>query len=129
MKTFAIFLSAMCVFCISVTDMLAQVIVDDANVSKLTDKVYIQLMYTIDKGSFKPIYFIDYGIASKASSEKQKILIDGVEVDGNLSPMMVLNMLYKSGWEYLGDMIYIREPVVDNWYVYTLRRKQKSSEQ
>jgi hypothetical protein len=126
MKTFVSYLlSAMCFFCLSGNDLFAQVIVNDVNVSKQTDKIYIQLMYSIDKSSFKPVYFIDYGMISKASSESQKILIDGVEVDGNLSPMMVLNMLYKSGWEYIADMIYVREPIVDNWYVYTLKRRKQ----
>jgi hypothetical protein len=101
----------------------AQLIVNETNVSA-SDKQYIQFMYYVSKETFKPVYYIDHGVMEVDINPTTKIQIDGVNVVEDMSPMMVLNMLYKSGWEYMGDMLYLREPMINNWYVYTLRRKE-----
>ena len=99
-------------------------IVNDVNVSDSKDKEYVQFMYYITKDTFKPVYFIDHGLMESNIIPTQKIKIDGVDVVSEMSPIMVLNMLYKNGWEYVGDMLYLREPMLNNWYIYTLKRKQ-----
>jgi hypothetical protein len=102
----------------------AQLIVNDSNVSQQKEKKYIQFMYYIEKGSQKPVYFIDHGITEVDVRATQKIKVDNIEISGDMSPMLVLNLLYKNGWEYMGDMHYQREPMADNWFIYTLERRR-----
>ncbi|HET7178841.1 MAG TPA: hypothetical protein VFI14_03915, partial [Chryseosolibacter sp.] len=39
----------------------AQLVVNGKNLNDDKELTYIQLMYTIDRGSLKPVFFVDYG--------------------------------------------------------------------
>ena len=101
----------------------AQLIINDSNVSQQKEKKYIQFMYYVEKGTLKPVYYIDHGVTEVDVAERQTIKIDGMEIVGDMSPMLVLNLLYKNGWEYMGDMHYQRQPMSDNFFIYTLKRR------
>lgn len=104
----------------------AQVVVDSKNINEDREIEFVQLLYYIDKGSYKPVYFLDIGeIESDApSSVVQRITIDTVAVNSNMTPVLVLNKLYKAGWEYIGDAIYISLPMRNDWHVFTLKRRK-----
>jgi hypothetical protein len=103
-----------------------QVMVDGKNVSAEKEIAYIQLLYFVDKSTFKPIYLIDFGLLDnqKSTPKKQTIKIDKTEITDSMSPMYILNLLYKSGWEYMGDETYIKVPMMEDWYSFTLKRKR-----
>lgn len=87
-------------------------------------------MYFIDK-SFKPIFFVDYGVIEPEYNEilkpkdykEQKISVNGKELNNRVTVVGVLNKFYQSGWEYMGDVVYVPMPMMDNWNVFTLRRR------
>ena len=89
-------------------------------------------MYTIDKSSLKPAFFVDYGVIEPEYNEiikpgkeqnGQKILINGEEISDRVTVVWVLNMMHKAGWEYIGDVVYVPIPMMDNWHVFTLKRR------
>jgi hypothetical protein len=103
----------------------AQVVVDKKNVNEDKDIQYIQFMYYFDKSRVHPVYFIDFGsVEAHESAEKnQKITIDGTAINEKMTPVMVMNKLYEAGWEYTGDALYVPVPLVENWQVYTFKRR------
>ncbi len=105
----------------------AQLMVDNTDVSQDPDIQYIQLLYYIDKNSYKPVYFIDIGTVEPdlAVGSHQRITIDSVGINSNMTPVHVLNKLYKAGWVYLGDANYIPLPLRNDWHVLTLKRREE----
>lgn len=109
----------------------AQVVVDGKNLNDDNNLEYIQLMYYIDKSSIKPVFFIDYGfiepeyndILIPERPDFQTITINGEAVTDRVTVVWVLNKLSQAGWEYLGDVVFVPLRVLNNWHVYTLRRK------
>ena len=110
---------------------LAQVVVNNKNLNDDKDLEYIQLMYLIDKATLKPIFFVDYGVIEPEYNEilkpkdymEQKISIDGVALSDRITVVGVLNQMHKAGWEYMGDVVYVPIPMMDNWHIFTLRRR------
>jgi hypothetical protein len=103
-----------------------QVLVDNKNLNDEKDLQYIQFMYYIDKARARPVYMIDYGITDEKPFKTQKLSVDQTEITGQMSPVLILNKLYKAGWEYMGDETYVEVPMMENWYSYTLKRKQRN---
>jgi hypothetical protein len=110
----------------------AQLVVNGKNLNDDKELTYIQLMYTIDRGSLKPVFFVDYGfiepdyndiIKPSKDGSGQKISINGEDISDRVTVVWVLNKLHKAGWEYIGDVIYVPVPMMDNWHVFTLRRR------
>lgn len=110
----------------------AQLVVNEKNLNDDKNLTYIQLMYTIDKSSLKPAFFVDYGVIEPEYNEiikpgkeqnGQKILINGKEISDRVTVVWVLNMMHKAGWEYIGDVVYVPIPMMDNWHVFTLKRR------
>lgn len=109
----------------------AQVVVNNKNLNDDKDLEYIQLMYLIDKATLKPIFFVDYGVIEPEYNEilkpkdymEQKISIDGVALSDRITVVGVLNQMHKAGWEYMGDVVYVPIPMMDNWHIFTLRRR------
>ena len=110
---------------------LAQVVVNNKNLNDDKDVEYIQLMYLIDKATLKPIFFVDYGVIEPEYNEilkpkdymEQKISINGEALSDRITVVGVLNQMHKAGWEYMGDVVYVPIPMMDNWHIFTLRRK------
>jgi hypothetical protein len=104
----------------------AQVIVDEKDISTDKDLTYIQFLYYIEKSTFRPVYLIDHGLvdSQQVPQKKQKLSINKVEIKDSMSPMYVLNLLAKSGWEYMGDETYVQVPMMEGWYSFTLKRKK-----
>lgn len=110
---------------------LAQVVVNNKNLNDDKDLEYIQLMYLIDKATLKPIFFVDYGVIEPEYNEilkpkdymEQKISINGEALSDRITVVGVLNQMHKAGWEYMGDVVYVPIPMMDNWHIFTLRRK------
>ena len=108
---------------------LAQVVVNNKNLNDDKDLEYIQLMYLIDKATLKPVFFVDYGIIEPEYNEilkpkdymAQKISINGEALSDRITVVGVLNQMHKAGWEYLGDVVYVPIPMMDNWHIFTLR--------
>ena len=90
-------------------------------------------MYTIDKYSLKPSFYIDYGFIEPDYNEiikpkdfsMQKININGEDVSDRVTVVWVLNKLHDAGWEYMGDVVYVPIPMMDNWHVFTIKRMAK----
>lgn len=109
----------------------AQVVVNGKNLNDDKDLEYIQLMYLIDKGTMKPIFFVDYGVIGPEYNEilkpkdykAQGITIDGQALNDRITVVGVLNKMHKAGWEYMGDVVYVPIPMMDDWHVFTLKRK------
>jgi hypothetical protein len=109
----------------------AQLVVNGKDLNTDKDLEYIQLMYYIDKGSIKPVFYVDDGFIEPEYSEildpgkldDQKIVIDGEPITDRVTVVWVLNRLSKAGWEYMGDVVFVPLKVMNNWHVYTLRRK------
>jgi hypothetical protein len=109
----------------------AQVVVNGKNLNNDRDLEYIQLMYYIDKASIKPVFFVDYGfiepeytdILEPEHPEHQTITINGEPVTDRVTVVWVLNKMNKAGWEYMGDVVFIELKIMNDWHVYTLRRK------
>jgi hypothetical protein len=104
----------------------AQVFVDGKNVSADKDVTYIQFLYFVDKSTFKPVYLIDFGMIDNQQSppKKQIIKIDKTEINDSMSPVYILNLFYKSGWEYMGDETFTKLTMMEDWYSFTLKRKR-----
>jgi len=110
----------------------AQVVVNEKNLNDEKDLNYIQLMYTIDKNSLKPVFYVDFGFIEPEYNEIlkpekdfriQKISINGEAVNDRVTVVWVLNKMHQAGWEYLGDAVYVPIPMMDNWHIFTLRKK------
>ncbi len=108
-----------------------QLVVNGKDLNNETGLEYIQLMYYIDKASIKPVFFIDYGFIEPEYNDVlhpdqpdfQSISINGEPVTERVTVVWVLNKLNQAGWEYLGDVVFIPLRVMNNWHVYTLKRK------
>lgn len=109
-----------------------QVIVNGKNLNDDKDLDYIQLMYAIDKSSLKPVFFVDYGFIEADYNEilkpgkhfkPQRIEIEGEEVSDGVTVVWMLNQMHKAGWEYMGDVVYVPIPMMDNWNIFTLKRR------
>lgn len=118
-------------FCFSI-DLSAQLIVNDKNLNDDKELTYIQLMYYIDRGTLRPVFYVDHGyiepeykgiINPEKNSELQKITINGEELGDRVTVVWVLNKLHKAGWEYVGDVVYLPIPMMDKWTVFTLKRR------
>lgn len=113
-----------------------QVVVDKKNLNADQDLEYIQLMYHIDKSDFRPVFYVDYGFIEPEYTDilepdrdyKQNITINGEPVGEQVTIVWFLNKMHKAGWEYMGDVIYKPLKMMDNWHVFTLRRKVNLSE-
>lgn len=109
----------------------AQVIVNNKNLNDDKSLEYIQLMYLIDKATLKPVFFVDYGVIEPEYNEiikpkdfrEQKISINGELFDERITVVGVLNRMYEAGWEYMGDVVYVPIPMMDNWHIFTLKRR------
>lgn len=109
----------------------AQVVVNGKNLNNDRELEYIQLMYYIDKNSIKPIFFVDYGfiepeytdILDPGHPEHQTITINGEELTDRVTVVWVLNKMNKAGWEYIGDVVFVQLKVMNDWHIYTLKRK------
>lgn len=104
---------------------LAQVIVDGKNLNEDKTIEYIQLNYYIDRTSLLPVYLIDFGL----NSGKEDVnLTPKIQVNSEFlsydSPVAVLNKLYRAGWEYLGDHLYL-DSNFERLHMYTLKRKSQ----
>ncbi|MEX1241492.1 MAG: hypothetical protein WEB30_17355 [Cyclobacteriaceae bacterium] len=110
----------------------AQVVVDKKNLNDDKELKYIQLMYFVDKGGFKPVFYVDYGLIEPEYTDileperdyRQKININGEEVNDRVTIVWLLNKVDKAGWEYMGDVVYLPLKMMDNWHVFTLKRKE-----
>ena len=132
-KSLLIFTTFALVFAFSAAH--SQVVVNQKDLNKEKDLEYIQLMYTIDKQSLKPVFFVDYGfiepeyneiLKPKKDFRTQKIKINNEEVSDRVTVVWVLNKMSKAGWEYMGDVVYVPIPMMENWHIFTLRRKAVS---
>ena len=109
----------------------AQLVVNGKNLNADQDLQYIQLMYYIDKASIKPVFYIDYGfiepeyndILEPEQPDHQLVTIDGAELTDRVTVVWVLNKMSKAGWDYVGDVVFVPLRVMNNWHIYTLRRK------
>lgn len=108
-----------------------QVIVNDKNLNDDKGLQYIQLMYFIDKATLRPVFYIDYGLIEPEYKEilepekyygLPKININGHEVNDRVTVVWMLNEMYKAGWEYMGDVVYVQIPAMDKWTIFTMRR-------
>ena len=113
-------------FVFIVNNVSAQVVVDGKDVTADKEIAYIQFLYFMEKGTFKPVYLIDYGLIDNQQGppKRQKILVGKVEIKESMSPMYILNMLNRAGWEYMGDETYVHVPMMEGWYSFTLKRKK-----
>ena len=109
----------------------AQLVVNGKNLNADQELQYIQLMYYIDKASIKPVFYIDYGfiepeyndIIEPEQPDQQLVTINGAELTDRVTVVWVLNKMSKAGWEYVGDVVFVPLKVMNNWHIYTLRRK------
>ena len=109
----------------------AQVVVNGKNLNDEKELKYIQLMYFIDKSTFGPVFFIDFGyiepeyndILEPERHRLQTIVINGHEVTDRVTAVWILNQMHKAGWEYMGDVVYVPLRVMNNWHIMTLHRK------
>lgn len=109
----------------------AQIVVNGIDLNTKPDLEYIQLMYYIDKASIKPVFYIDHGFIEPEYNEivypdrfrEQTITINGTELTDRVTVVWVLNKMSQAGWEYLGDVVFVPLRSMNNWHVYTLKRK------
>lgn len=122
----SIFLFATSLLLFSASTSFGQLQVDDKDINADKNVQYIQFLYYVDKGSFRPVYLIDYGLidTQQGPPKKQKLMINKTEIKDNMSPIYILNQLYKAGWEYMGDEMYVHVPMGEGWYSFTLKRKK-----
>jgi hypothetical protein len=109
------------------TQAFGQLVIDGNDITENKDIEYIQFSFYFEKKGFKPVYSIDYGYmwSDHPDGEKpQQITIEGEVITSSMTPMFVMNKLYKAGWEYLGDNVFMPAPLLDHSQTYTLRRKQ-----
>jgi hypothetical protein len=91
-------------------------------------------MYYVDKATLRPVFYLDYGLIEPEYTDiieperdyKQKISINGEELNDRITVVWVLNKMHQAGWEYMGDSIYLPLRMMDKWHVFTLRRKSNS---
>ena len=108
----------------------AQVVVNNKNLNDDKDLEYIQLMYYVDRSTLKPVFYVDYGfiepeytdIIAPERDYKQVIRINGEDVTDRVTVVWLMNKMHQSGWEYMGDVIYLPMKMMDKWHVFTLRR-------
>lgn len=108
-----------------------QVIVNGKNLNEDKNLAYIQLMYYADKSTFAPVFFVDHGFIEPEYSEiiepelsgQQQITVNGEEVTDRVTVVWVLNRMHQAGWEYMGDVVFVPLRSMNNWHVFTLRRK------
>lgn len=125
----AVFMLALTTHVVSTCN--AQVVVNGKNLNNDRDLEYIQLMYYIDKSSIKPVFYVDYGfiepeytdILDPERPDYQTITINGEALTDRVTVVWVLNKMSKAGWEYMGDVVFVPLRVMNNWHIYTLRRK------
>ncbi|HET7178842.1 MAG TPA: hypothetical protein VFI14_03920 [Chryseosolibacter sp.] len=111
-----------------------QVVVNNKNINDDKDLEYVQLMYYVDKATLRPVFYLDYGLIEPEYTDiieperdyKQKISINGEELNDRITVVWVLNKMHQAGWEYMGDSIYLPLRMMDKWHVFTLRRKNNS---
>ena len=122
---FKAFLGAICFWGLCLPS-FAQLIVNNKDVNADKSIEYIQFMFFINRGTLRPEYLIDYGTVDlqKVLPKDQKVKINNVELDNRMTPVLVLNMLYKAKWEYTGDGMYAAIPAEENWFIYTLKRRK-----
>ena len=109
----------------------AQLVVNGTDLNKNPNLEYIQLMYYIDKASIKPVFYVDYGfiepeyndILDPHRSEQQHITINGEILSDRVTVVWVLNKMHQAGWEYIGDVVFVPLKVMNDWHIYTLKRK------
>ena len=109
----------------------AQLVVNGKDLNDDQNLEYIQLMFYIDKASIKPVFYVDDGfiepeyneILEPGKMENQSIVIDGEQITDRVTVVWVLNKMNKAGWEYMGDVVFVPLRVMNNWHIYTLRRK------
>jgi hypothetical protein len=112
----------------------AQVVVNSKNINDDKDLEYVQLMYYVDKATLRPVFYLDYGLIEPEYTDiiaperdyKQKISINGEELNDRITVVWVLNKMHQAGWEYMGDSIYLPLRMMDKWHVFTLRRKSQA---
>jgi hypothetical protein len=110
----------------------AQVVIDSKNLNDDKELRYIQLMYYVDKSMFKPVFYVDYGFIEPEYTDilepnrhyKQKIAVNEQEVNERVTVVWLLNEMDKAGWEYMGDVVFLPLRMMDNWHVFTLKRKE-----
>jgi hypothetical protein len=133
MKPYMLFVAVFSLACTSlfVSPCQAQVVVNGKNLNNDRDLEYIQLMYYIDKSSIKPVFYVDYGfiepeytdIIDPERPDYQTVTINEEEVTDRVTVVWVLNKMNKAGWEYMGDVVFVPLRVMNDWHIYTLRRK------
>ena len=112
----------------------AQVVVNNKNINDDKDLEYVQLMYYVDKASLRPVFYLDFGLIEPEYTDiirperdyKQKIIINGEELNDRITVVWVLNKMHQAGWEYMGDSIYLPLRMMDKWHVFTLRRRSNN---
>ena len=111
-------------------DCQAQVVVNGKNINNDRALEYIQLMYYTSKATFGPVFFVDYGfiepeyidILEPETAGQQQIMINGEELSDRVTVVWVLNQMFKAGWEYTGDVVFVPLRAMNNWHVFTMRR-------
>lgn len=109
----------------------AQLVINGTDLNKNKNLEYIQLMYYIDKSSIKPVFYVDFGfiepeyndILEPGQREQQHITINGESLTDRVTVVWVLNKMHQAGWEYMGDVVFVPLKVMNNWHIYTLRRR------
>lgn len=109
----------------------AQVVVNNKNINDDKDLEYVQLMYYVEKATLRPVFYLDYGLIEPEYTDiieperdyKQKISINGEELNDRMTVVGVLNKMHQAGWEYMGDSIYLPLRMMDKWHVFTLKRR------
>jgi len=110
----------------------AQLVVNGTDLNSNPELEYIQLMYYIEKATIKPVFFVDHGLIEPEYNDivhpdrmgKQLIIINGEEVTDRVTVVWVLNKMNQAGWEYLGDVVFVPLRSMNDWHVYTLKRKR-----
>lgn len=108
------------------TSSFGQLVVDGKNLNEDKNVEYIQFSFYYEGKQLTPVYLIDYGTVMKDDQQQtpQKISIDKEEITSRMTPALVMNKLYKSGWEYMGDLVFMKVPLVENSHMYTFRRRK-----
>ena len=112
----------------------AQVVVNEKDLNADKQLKYIQLMYYVDRANFKPVFAIDYGLIEPEYTDileperdyKQTIRVNGETVSDRVTVVWLLNKMDQAGWEYMGDVVYLPLKMMDDWHVFTLKRKDSS---
>lgn len=120
-------LLAIAAFILLAQTALGQVMIDSKNITEDNGIEYFQLMYYVDQKTFKPVYMIDYGVLENSNGpvKAQRIRVNNEEIKDSMSPVYVINKLHRAGWEYMGDAIYVKMPLMENLVTYTFKRKMR----